>query len=272
MNKKHLFNVCFIALIAFLFFNLLSCSSTQKVKYFQDIADSGQLKTIAKAEYTEPKIQSDDILTIIVQTVDEKSTAPINIGNVPSSANANQVNPAAANLQVATVSGYLVDKEGYVTIPILGKVKLVNLTTSQARDTLREVSLQYFKDPNLIVRFANFRINIAGEVLKPGSYVVPNEKVSVLDALTMAGDLTIFGQRDNVLLLRENADGTKTPYRINLKSSKFMSSPYFYLHQNDFIYVEPSKAKAAATDAAQARNYTIIGSILSLIAIVLTRK
>ena len=88
----------------------------------------------------------------------------------------------------------------------------------------------------------------------------------------MAGDLTIFGKRDNVLIIRENPDGSKTPYRINLKRTDFMTSQFFYLRQNDYLYVEPSKAKAAATDAAQARNYTIIGSILSLIAIVLTRK
>ena len=101
---------------------------------------------------------------------------------------------------------------------------------------------------------------------------MPNEKVSVLDAITMAGDLTIYGKRENVLLIRENLDGTRTPYRINLKRSDFMSSPYFYLKQNDYIYVEPGKGKAAATDMAQARNYTIAGSILSIIAIILTRK
>ena len=108
-------------------------------------------------------------------------------------------------------------------------------------------------------------------MLKPGVYVMPNEKVSILDAIATAGDLTIFGKRENVLLLRENPDGTKTPYRVNLKKSNIMSEPYYYLHQNDIIYVEPRKAKSDATDAAQQKYITIAGALLSIILVLAYR-
>jgi len=251
---------------------IVSCSSIKKVKYFQDIPDSGQLKTIAKAEYVAPTIKVDDILTVIVETIDPNNTAVINLGNVPISSTGtslNQSSLASAAQQVS--SGYLVDKDGNIEVPILGKIKVIGYTTSEAADVIKKVALTYYHDPTVIVRYANFKVSITGEVLKPGVYVMPNEKVSVLDAIALAGDLTIFGRRENVLLIRENPDGTKTPYRINLKKSDIISAPYYYLRQNDFIYVEPSSGKAAATDASQARNYAIIGSVLSVLIVLFTR-
>jgi polysaccharide export outer membrane protein len=266
--------------LIFLLILFSSCASTKNTKYFQNIPDSGRLEPIEKALYVEPKIQNDDILTVIVQTVDPQASAMINSGNVSSANNSSNGNLSLASssaIPIATPNlnnsaGYLVDKEGTITIPVVGKIKVVGLTTSEAREAIRTAADKFYNNPAVTVRYANFKVNVGGEVLKPGSYIMPNEKVSILDAITMAGDLTIYGKRENVLLIRENLDGTKTPYRINLKKSDFMSSPYFYLRQNDYIYVEPSKGKAAATDVAQARNYTIAGSILSIIAIILTRK
>jgi len=261
-----------------LLFSLFSCSSTQKTKYFQNIPDSGRLEVIAKANFTEPKIQEDDILTIIIQTIDPQASSTINSGNVSSTNNTSGgTMPSLQNVSFGVPNlnnqaGYLVDKSGSVTVPVLGSIKVAGLTTTEARQVIQTAANSFYKNSSVIVRYANFKINVAGEVLKPGSYIMANEKVSILDALTMAGDLTIYGKRDNILLIRENQDGTRTPYRINLKKSDFMSSPYFYLRQNDYIYVEPGKGKAAATDVAQARNYTIAGSILSIIAIIFTRR
>jgi polysaccharide export outer membrane protein len=153
----------------------------------------------------------------------------------------------------------------------LGKINVLNLTTTELRDTITNIANKYYKDPTVVVRFANFKITVTGEVLKPGQYVVPNEKVSIFDGIAMAGDLTIFGKRDNILLLRENADGTKTPYRINLNKSEILSSPYYYLRQNDILYIEPGKGKAAANDASQARTYAIIGSLLSVLIVLVSR-
>ena len=257
-----------------------SCATTQKTRYFQDIADTGRLKNIPRAEYVEPKIQQDDILTVIVQTIDPQASTMINAGNVGVA----QSNPVASapvasatamppvNSNSTSPVGYLVDKEGTITIPVLGKIIVAGLTTSQARDRIQSSADSFYKSPSVIVRFANFKVNIAGEVTRPGAYTMPNERVSILDAITMAGDLTIYGKRGNVLLLRENPDGTRTPYRFDLKKSDFLTSPFFYLKQNDYIYVEPDKSKAASLDQATTRNYAIAASILTVIIVILTRS
>jgi polysaccharide export outer membrane protein len=257
-----------------------SCATTKKTRYFQDIADTGRLKNIARAEYVEPRIQVDDILTVMIQTIDPQASALVNSGNI----GVGQNNPATA-APIAPVSamtapvntnanaplGYLVDKEGTITIPVLGKIKVEGMTTSRARDRIQSSADSFYKSSSVTVRFANFKVNIAGEVARPGTYTMPNEKVSILDAITMAGDLTVFGKRGNVLLLRENPDGTRTPYRFDLRTSNFLTSPYFYLRQNDYIYVEPDKSKAASLDQASARNYAILASVLTVIIVIATR-
>jgi polysaccharide export outer membrane protein len=259
--------ICAIV-VSSLFFS--SCTSTKHIKYFEDIPDSGVLKPLKQADYIEPKIQVDDILTIIVQTVDPLATVAINAGNVATSPTGISTNPSLA--QAATpVSGYLVGKDGDVELPIIGRVHLLGLTSNEARDLIRSKAIQFFKEPSVIVRYANFKVIVAGEVTKPSAYVVPNEKVSILDALAMAGDLTIYGKRDNILLLRDNLDGTKTAYRINLNKTDLLSQPYYYLHQNDYIYVEPSKGKIAANDLSQTKTIAIAGSILSLLIIIASR-
>ena len=268
MRKSLIWRFCLLAPLLYLSLAINSCSSTKNIKYFQDIPDSGSLKIISRAEYAAPVIQVDDILTILVETVDPTATAMINLGNIPVSAPSSGT-PAA--LAQPTLSGYLVNKDGYVEVPVLGRIKLTGYTTTQARDIVLKEALNYFKDPTVIVRYANFKITVTGEVMKPGQYTTTNEKVSILDALALAGDLTIYGKRENVLLIRENADGTKTPYRFNLNKSNVMSSPYYYLRQNDIVYVEPSKAKAAATDITQAKTLAIIGSALSVLIVLFSR-
>jgi polysaccharide biosynthesis/export protein len=248
-----------------------SCASTKRTKYFQDIPDSGALKTIVGAQYTSPTIQVDDILTILIQTVDPTATMSINAGNLSSPGSTSPAGGATSAPQSSGSSGYLVNKDGNVEIPILGSIKVVGLTTEQAREAILKEAFKYFNAPTVVVRYANFKFSVTGEVQKPGVYVIPNEKVSVLDAIALAGDLTIYGKRDNVLLIRENLDGSKTPYRIDLRRSDIISAPYYYLRQNDLIYVEPAKSKAAATDATQSRLYTIAAAVITVIIVIITR-
>ena len=261
MIKKLLFKICIIFLFSLSF---MSCNSTKKIKYFQDIPDSGALKIIKKAEYVEPTIQFDDILVIQIQTINAQSSSMVSIPATP-------ITPSLSSSVTAQQSGFLVDKDGFVEIPVLGKIKLVGLTTTQARELIKLTASKYFKDPTVILKYANFTVTVTGEVTKPGEYLMQSEKVSIIDALAMAGDLTIFAKRENVLLVRENADGTKTPYRINLKKSDVLSSPYYYLRQNDFIYVEPRKAKSDATDASQQKYITLAGSVISVLLVLLYR-
>lgn len=264
---------------------IFSCSSQKKIKYFQDIPDSGKLKTITSAQYVEPTIQVNDVINVTIQTIDPLSTTMINSANITSGGSSSMPSTsggasgllasiaggASSNPQQAN-SGYLVNAGGNIEIPIIGTVKAAGLTTAALRDTVYNRSLKYYIKPTVTVNFVNFKVNVTGEVLKPGQYVMPYEKVTIFDALALAGDLTIFGKRENVLLVRTNEDGTKTPYRINLKKSDIMSEPYFYLRQNDFIYVEPRKAKSDATDASQAKYFALAGSILSILIIFATRR
>jgi polysaccharide export outer membrane protein len=167
-------------------------------------------------------------------------------------------------------NGFLVNKEGYIEIPLLGRFYLAGLTTIQAEDSISKRASLYYKLPTVYVRFANFKVTVLGEVLRPGSYIVPNEKATIFDALGYAGDLTIFAKRENALLIRDSGNQTRL-VRLNLNSKDIVKSDYFYLKQNDVIYVEPTKAKLANLDAVQNKNYAIIGAILSVLIIAGTR-
>lgn len=258
------FPVIFIAIVS-------SCSSIKNVKYFTDIPDTAASKMLGDIKYVEPCIQPDDILSINVQTVDPAATQIITASNLQNSAVGST---SVGSTGSQTINGYLVDKNGYVEIPVLGKLKLQGLTTQQARELIRARAEQFFKDPTVNVRFANFRVTILGEVEKPGTYVVPNEKITILDALGLAGDLTIYGKRENVLLIRQYADGRREAVRLDLTKSSVLNSPYYYLRQNDYIYVEPVKSKLVASDAIQNRNVNILtaisASVLSLLAILIS--
>jgi polysaccharide export outer membrane protein len=272
MRKSLVFRFCLFAPVIYFSLTLFSCSSTKNIKYFQDIPDSGLLKTIPVAAYTEPTIKVDDILTVIVETVDPTATEVINIGNISlaSTSTASSTGANQTNFQ-QPISGYLVDKNGNIEVPILGIIHVSDLTIAEAKEVVRSKASSFYKNPTVIVRNANFKITVAGEVARPSTYIFPNEKITILDALSSAGDLTIYGKRDNVLLLRQGKDGSMMEYRINLNKSNILNSPYYYLQQNDYIYVEPNKGKAAANDLSQTRNIAILSSVLSLIIIIATR-
>jgi polysaccharide export outer membrane protein len=243
---------------------LFSCVSNKKVPYFKDVPDTTATPyTVKECEYAEPLIQPDDILSITIQTIDPQNAVVLNQVSI-----ANSSTVSATGSQVTT--GFLVDKEGYVEIPIIGKTKLVGLSTFKARDVIREKVSVYFKDPSVLVRYANYKITILGEVARPGTYTVPNEKVSLLDAIGLAGDLTVFGKRFNVLLIREN--GNKKEFvRFDLNSTDIFKSPYYYLKQNDIIYIEPTKAKVAALNTARAQLLALVGTTLTVIIILASR-
>lgn len=238
----------------------------KKIVYFNDLPiDSARIVKEA-AIYSEPIIQSDDIINVTVQTIDPTTSAVANqsvdvqaVGASSAAMTGNQV-----------ISGLLVDKDGFIHMALLGKFEVRGLTTYQARERITALAERYYKDPTVQVRFANYKITVLGEVARPATYTVPNEKVSVLDALGLAGDLTIYGRRENVLLVRESG-GKKELVRLDLNDSRIFQSPYYYLRQNDVLYVEPGKAKAAANNASRTQAFAIIGSVLSLLIVAITR-
>lgn len=245
-----------------------SCSSPKNISYFKDVPDTVKQKMVEMAAYSTPVIQADDILQVTIQTLDPASTALMNQQNSPNWAVGGTSGAAGAG--GANSPGYLVDKLGFVTLPLVGKILVKGKTTGDVQEAIRAKAAEFYKDPVVNVRFINFKVTVLGEVTKPATYVMPNEKVTLLDAIGMAGDLTIYGKRENVLLIRE-IEGKKEFVRFNLNSSNLFTSPYYYLQQGDVVYVEPNKSKVVSTDAARLRNITIISSVLTLLIVIVSR-
>lgn len=252
--------------LAFLF-SLTSCISYKNIPYFQDVPDTSKPVIAATVPFQNPKIQPDDVLNINIQTLDQSVTQILNFAG--SSAVATGAGTTAIPQPIT--SGYLVDKNGEVELPFAGKVKLGGLTTQEARDTLTSIVGKQFVDPVVSVRFANFRVTVLGEVVRPSTYVVPNEKITIFDAIGLAGDMTIFGKRENVLLMRDSADNHKEMIRLNLNSKDIVGSPYFFLKPNDIVYVEPRVEKLASVDAVRTRNIAIISAGISLLVVIFSK-
>jgi polysaccharide export outer membrane protein len=241
-----------------------SCVSNKKIAYFQDIQSVNQAKLENAAAFTEPTIQPDDILSINIFTLNPQSGAIINQAASTPTLGGN------TNTSLATQStGFLVDKNGEIELSLIGKLKVAGLTTFQARELIREKSSEVYKQPNVQLRFANFKVSVLGEVNAPSAYTLPNEKVSILDALSLAGDLTIYGKRENVLIIRDN-NGKKEFARLDLNSSNIFSSPFYYLKQNDVVYVEPNKRKVSASNSAQIQTIGVIASVISVIVLAIS--
>jgi len=238
---------------------LTSCgNSTKKVVYFDEITD----QTI-KTKYppnVESVIENNDLLSIIVSSANPQASAIFNAPN-ESTSNTNQ----ATSYQNTLTVGYLVNNTGDITFPVLGKIHAAGLTKSQLASLLSKqlIDSKQLVDPIITIRQLNFRVSVLGEVSKPGVYTTPNEKLSLLEALSFAGDTTIYGRRDNVMLIREDNKGDKLIVRIDLTSRTLFTSPYYYLRSNDVLYVEPSKNRERREKFAYIT--PVILSVVSLI-------
>ncbi|HEX9511604.1 MAG TPA: polysaccharide biosynthesis/export family protein [Puia sp.] len=258
----------FLCIIVILCLSLTSCINSKKVVYFNNIQDT---TLQAAGVSTESVIQKNDLLNITVSSLNPEASL---IFNMPNQANA--TNPLSTGTSGITggsssqLVGYLVSEEGTIKFPIVGPLKVSGLTKKQLEqriaDTLAEKKLLI--DPIVNVRFMNFRVTVLGEVGKPTTLNVANEKISILEALGLAGDLTIYGKRENVLLIREDGN-KKIVKRLDLTSERILTSPYYYLKTNDIIYVEPNTAKIASTSRTQ-QLLPILLSALSFVAIIIT--
>lgn len=238
-----------------------SCGSRRAMVYFQP--DSTMINSVYE-QYI-PKIQKNDILTIVVTAADPKVTAPFNPGSSMITGTMTQ------QLDLALRPTYTVDDQGAITLPMLGKVQIAGMTRLEAIDKIRTELSRYIKDPGVNINFNNFRVSVLGEVSKPGSFILQTERVSVLEALSMAGDMTIRGVRENVLLIRE-VDGQKSMHRLDLTQQNTLNSPYYYLAQNDVIYVEPNNAQINNSKLGANTNIIIsIAGLLITVISVLTR-
>lgn len=239
-----------------------SCTNTKKAIYFNDIQSS----TIPLALVDlEPVIQKNDLLSISVSSSNPQATLVFNTPN----ATATQSSTATGN-NIQT-SGYLVNQEGYIKFPILGNLKAAGLTKKALADSITTslIESKQLIDPIVNIRYMNFRVTVLGEVANPTVVSVPSEKITLLEALGLAGDLTLYAKRDNILVLREENEKLIIK-RLNLNSTEIFTSPYFYLKSNDIVYAEPNKAKIGRTSRTT-EWLPVILSGLSVVAIVIDR-
>ncbi len=238
-----------------------SCVSSRKITYFENVQDSALIFSSAGLE---PVIQKKDIVSIAVTSLSNQASVLFNMPNQPATPTQPSVNNSYQT------AGYLVNEDGNIKFPMLGLIPAAGRTQKQLEDTITRLLIErkLLFDPIVTSRFLNFRITVLGEVNHPGVIYVPSEQISVLEALGEAGDLTIYGIRDNILLIRQ-VGGEKKLVRIDLTSSGLFQSPYYFLKSNDVLYVEANRAKIASSNLTEQR-LPIVLSGLSLIIILLT--
>ncbi|MFP4846813.1 polysaccharide biosynthesis/export family protein [Winogradskyella sp. PE311] len=243
---------------------LMSCGSRKNLVYFQDEPlDGGVLMSEPKQIIYKP----DDLLTINVSALDPDTVKPFNLPVVAN--NSGSVTSAQGAVQVQT---YLVDYNGNINFPVLGKLKVSGLNRTELTAFLVERISEYASNPIVNVRLANFTITILGEVSNRGTFTIEDERITLLEALGLAGDLTIFGKRKNVLLIRE-IDGKKKFAKVDLTTVNAVNSPVYYLQQNDVIYVEPNNARIRSSTYNQNNGVLIsaIGTLTTIIAVFLVK-
>ena len=246
-------------------FCLTSChTSKENLTYFSNLSPEQTSGTIEGGSY-EITIIPDDELVITVTSLTPDATAPY---NAPLAAISNRAEKQEATRQ-QTLQTYIVDQNGYISMPIIGKIKAAGLTTNQLCKQITDKVAQNVIDPYVRVQLLNYRVNVLGEVKSPGAIKVVKERYSILDALAEAGDLTPYGRRENVLLIREE-NGQRVYHRLNLNDAATLSSPYFYLRQNDVVYVEPNNVLKSNSRYSQDNGYklSVISTIVSAASVI----
>lgn len=238
------------------------CAGSKKVAYFQNI---DTLSLAASRGLYDAHIMPKDMLTITVITTNPAASAPFNLTVSNTVGTSGQLSTAG----VGSLQGYLVDNDGNINFPVIGTLHVGGLTKTACEELVKSKVKPYLaekENPIVTVRMASYRVTVTGEVASPGVKPVTTEKMSIIEAIAQAGDLTIYGRRDNVLLIREDANGEKQAHRLNLNDANIINSPYYYLQQNDIIYVEPNGAKKGTAGLSNSITFWIglVSSIISL--------
>lgn len=246
-------------------FVLGSCQSSKQVAYFQN-ADTVNLA--ASRVLYDARIMPKDQLTITVVTTDPKASAPFNLSVSNTIGAGGQMDNSSSSLQ-----GYLVDNQGNIDFPVVGKLHVAGLTKGECEDLVKGKIKQYLasgENPIVTVRMSSFRVAVTGEVASPGVVSVPYEKMSIIEALAQCGDLTIYGKRKNVMLIRQDENGQKHVHYLDLTDANIFNSPYYYLQQNDIIYVEPNNAKKGGAGLSSSTSFwiSLTSSLISLTSLI----
>ena len=250
MKRNDLF---FLPLIIIL---ITSCGASKDVVYFQD---AGNYSVYKDVDMFDVFIHQDDLLAIMVNSQATEAALPFNLPMA-------SYYVGGESYGQQRILGYLVDKEGNIDFPVLGIIHVEGLTRNKLRDLLKEKLIEggYLTDPIVTINFLNFKVSVQGEVNRPGTFYISGERITLLEALSMAGDLTIYGRRDRVAIIRE-ANGQRSILYHNLSSAELFKSPYYYLQQNDIVYVEPNKRRIQQSNINQNNSAAVWLSIVSVL-------
>ncbi|MBN8787865.1 MAG: polysaccharide biosynthesis/export family protein [Terrimonas sp.] len=238
-----------------------SCRIGKQLPYFQDLnVDAARVQEVRVAAENPLKLQADDQVQVVISSVSPEAAQLFNL--MGTAVVSGQNSPMMQSL-------YIVSPSGSITIPGIGDIKVAGLTTDQAKATIREAVVPYLKDAVVSTTLVNFRVTIMGEVNRPSTLQIVGEKINVLEALGMAGDLTVFAKRSNIKVIRKAGDKVEVAH-LDLNNSEVMRSPYYNLRQNDVVYVEPIKRKGLQTEGLNVL-IPIITSFISLGIVALTR-
>lgn len=258
MKKRHLIIISILFILSLL---LGSCSNTKKVAYMQSLNANGS----AMSEQNKPAglydahFKPKDLLSITVVTSEPDASRNYNL-LIP------QMLESSNNLySTPTMQAYLVDNEGNIDFPVLGKLKVAGLTRNELEENIQKKLENAFRNerPIITIRITNYSVNILGEVARPGKYLTANERMTLFEGLALAGDMTIYGKRDNVKIMRENVDGSKHIIVVNMNDKMIINSPAYFLEQGDVVYVEPNKSRSKSSNINSAETLTV--SALSII-------
>jgi polysaccharide export outer membrane protein len=252
-----------ISLLAFLLY-LSSCTTYKQLQVLQGEIDSTKF---SQFKVPEQKVQKGDQLSIAVYSDNAAASAMFNTGSIPSVGSASTQFPGSGVNQQANI--YEVDSEGMIFFPQIGKLKIEGLTkegiTALLNSMLRD---KYLTNPYYVIQFLNLKITVFGDVNKPGVYPLIRANTNIFEALTLAGDLTYYAKRENVLVIREQ-DGRRVFARIDITKPDVFNSPYYYLQQNDMVFVDMRKGKANSVDQTWLRNTSLLLSVLTTITIMI---
>ncbi len=253
IKNRIVFSTLFISLIGL--FLCSSCSTKRKLVYFQ----GNEEITSSLDSLYEAIIQPYDYISVKVSSIDNQAVLPFNMSTHDVAGNTN----SAYAIGSSANSGYTINTSGFVSLPVIGEVKIGGLSLSAAAKLIQSKLAVYVNDPTVHIKILNYKITVLGEVKKPGTFMVANEKITLLEAIGLSGDILISGVRKNVLVVRE-IDGVKTETRVDITSKELFDSPVYYLRQNDVVYVEPSRAKLNSS-LINGTNASLFVSVVSLI-------
>ena len=263
MRRSSLLKNFFFAVIGlWMMFSLSSCGSSRQLMILEGPFDTAKLSVVKPVE---PIIRKGDILSIIVFSDNPEATKIYNQSLI-TTANSSSSTSTGVSGNAPAAAGYQVDEKGNIVFQGLGKIYVEGLTKAVLKDTLDARLGPYLQHPYYSIRFLNYKFTMLGEVNRPGVISIPGERINILEAIALAGDLTFYARRDSVFMIREN-NNKREFARLNLKEPKVMASPYFYIQQNDIIIFEPTNKKVAANDVVTTRNISLALAFVSTFAV-----